>query len=341
MSLKELELAADAITREVSRLKKDLSKEGGHSDAARRIGRVKRLEDVLFRTAERSPFIWETLMASICELKEYLRAEAASGTKGIEDDVRGHSEGLREPLKGMRKVPPGPRQGKGFSGSPRAQGLKGPAQQEKRFEKSKGEALVMTEVYLDGVRLEFEDSGSGSTIKELIETIENDLSGLRRFVMELWIDGEMLQEWRGSRVLNRPISIYSDYKLKTASMEEVALEGLDLVQEYMKVTRENIDACVNDLRVGNGRADAVMSSVFDGFVEIVKTIDALARGGERYRMDLFRENPAAYFNPVIRGLEELREASDGGDSITAADILEYELKPLLEEMEGNLFHYYA
>ena len=199
----------------------------------------------------------------------------------------------------------------------------------------------MTEVYLDGVRLEFEDSGSGSTIKELIDTIENDLSGLRRFVMELWIDGEMLQEWRGSRVLNRPLSIYNDFKLKTASMEEVALEGLDLVQEYIKVTRDNIDACVKDLRVGNGRADAVLSSVFDGFVEIVKTIDALARGGEKYRRDLFRENPATYFNPVIRGLDELREASESRDSITAADVLEYELKPLLEEMDSNLFHYYA
>jgi len=199
----------------------------------------------------------------------------------------------------------------------------------------------MTEVYLDGVRLEFEDSGSGSTIKELIETIENDLSGLRRFVMELWIDGEMLQEWRGSRVLHRPLSIYNDFKLKTASMEEVALEGLDLVQEYIKVTRDNIDACVKDLRVGNGRADAILSSVFDGFVEIVKTIDALARGGEKYRMDLFRENPATYFNPVIRGLDELREASESRDSITAADVLEYELKPLLEEMDSNLFHYYA
>lgn len=199
----------------------------------------------------------------------------------------------------------------------------------------------MTEVYLDGVRLEFEDTGSSSTIKDLIDTIEKDLSGLRRFVMELWIDGEMLQEWRGSRVLNRPMSIYSDFKLKTASMEEVALEGLDLVQEYMKVTKENIEAAVNDLRVGNGRADAVMSSVFDGFVEIVKTIDALARGGERYRMDLFRENPAAYFNHVIRGLEDLKEAGESRDTITAADILEYELKPLLEEMEGNLFHYYS
>lgn len=199
----------------------------------------------------------------------------------------------------------------------------------------------MTEVYLDGVRLEFEDRGNRSTIKDLIETIEKDLANLRRFVMELWIDGEMLQEWRSSTVLNRPLSIYADFKLKTASMEEVALEGLDLVQEYIKVTKENIDACINDLRVGNGRADALLSSVFDGFVEIVKTLDALARGGEKYRMDLFKENPGAYFNPVIRGLEALREAMEGRDSVAAADILEYELRPLVEEMEENLFHYLA
>jgi hypothetical protein len=201
--------------------------------------------------------------------------------------------------------------------------------------------MEMAQVYLDGTKLEFEDRGNRSTIKELIDTIEQDLAGLRRFVMELWIDGEMLQEWRGSQVLSRPLSIYSDFKLKTASMEEVALEGLDLVQEYIKVTKENTDACVKDLRVGNGRADALLSSVFDGFIEIVKTVDALARGGERYSMDLFRENPGQYFNPVIRGLEELREARDARDSVAAADILEYELKPLLEEMEENLFHFYA
>lgn len=199
----------------------------------------------------------------------------------------------------------------------------------------------MTQVYLDGVRLEFEDRGNRSTIKELIETIENDLANLRRFVMELWIDGEMLQEWRGSTVLNRPLSIYTDFKLKTASMEEVALEGLDLVQEYIKVTRENVDACIADLRIGNGRADALLSSVFDGFVEIVKTLDALARGGEKYSMDLFKENPGIYFNPIIRGLEAIREAREGRDSVAAADILEYELKPIIEDMDESLFHYYA
>lgn len=199
----------------------------------------------------------------------------------------------------------------------------------------------MAEVYLDGVRLEFEDRGSRSTIKELIDAIEKDLTGLRRFVMELWIDGEMLQEWRGSTVLNRPLSIYSDFNLKTASMEEVALEGLDLVQEYLKVTRENLDACISELRVGSGNSDALMSSVFDGFVEIVKTVDALARGGEKYRMDLFRESPAHYFNPVIRGLEALRDARDSRDTVAAADVLEYELRPLLVEMDEHLFHYYA
>lgn len=106
MSLKEIGRAADAITREVSRLRKDLSREGGQKDAARRAGRVKRLEDVLFRAAERSPFIWETLMASICELKEYLRAEEKEGSKGLENDVEAVMKAYGKLAKACAKFVP-------------------------------------------------------------------------------------------------------------------------------------------------------------------------------------------------------------------------------------------
>lgn len=199
----------------------------------------------------------------------------------------------------------------------------------------------MVDVYLDDVKLDFEDRGSGSTIGELIEAVERDLTGHRRFVMELWVDGERQPEWRGSQMLKRPLSTHSDFKLKTASMEEVALEGLDLVQEYIRVTRENIALCAGDIRVGAKTADAVFASIFDSLVEIVKTIDALARGGEKYRMDLFKENPASYFSPIIRCLEALKDAKEAGDTVTVADILEYELQPFLEEMEEKLFHFNA
>lgn len=199
----------------------------------------------------------------------------------------------------------------------------------------------MTEVYLDDVRLDFEDSGRSSTIGELIDVVERDLTSHRRFVMELWVNGERLSGWRASAVLKRPISVYSDFKLKTASMEEVALEGLDLAQEYLRVTRDNVALCVNDIRTGNNRAAAAFASVFDGLVEVVKTIDALAKGGEKYRMDLFNENPAGYFSPIVRFLETMKEARDSGDHITLADLLEYELQPFLEEMEEKMFHFNA
>lgn len=200
---------------------------------------------------------------------------------------------------------------------------------------------MVPHVYLDGIMLDFEDKGNGSTIGELIEAVENDLTGARRFVMELWVDGERLPEWRGSTVLKRPLAVYNDFKLKTASMEEVALEGLDLLQEYIRVTRENIPLCVSDLRIGGSRSDASFSAIFDGLVEIVKTMDALARGGEKYNMDLFKENPAIFYNAILRCLEGMRQAREGGDTVTLADLLEYEVLPFAEEMEERLFHFNA
>lgn len=85
--LKEIGRIADAITREVSQVKKEMNREGGQIEANRKAARVKRLEEELFDAAERSPFIWDALMASVCELKEYLRGEAEEGSKGIEKDI--------------------------------------------------------------------------------------------------------------------------------------------------------------------------------------------------------------------------------------------------------------
>jgi hypothetical protein len=85
-SLKEIGRIADAINREVLLLKKELARENGACEAGRMVAKIKRLEDGLFKAAECYPFIWETLTASICELKEYLR-DTDAGSKGIEKDI--------------------------------------------------------------------------------------------------------------------------------------------------------------------------------------------------------------------------------------------------------------
>ncbi|MBI2399733.1 MAG: motility associated factor glycosyltransferase family protein [Deltaproteobacteria bacterium] len=104
--LKEIGRIADAINREVSQLKKELGREGGTLEAGRKAARVKRLEEELFKAAESSPFIWETLMASICELKEYLRGDADAGSKGIEKDIEAIQTAYGKLAKGCAKFLP-------------------------------------------------------------------------------------------------------------------------------------------------------------------------------------------------------------------------------------------
>jgi len=101
--LKEIGRCADAITREVAQLKKVLSRQDASAAAPRVIARVKRLEEELFRAAESSPFIWEALIASICELKEYLRGDLESGSGGIEKDMAAISTAYGKLSKGCQK----------------------------------------------------------------------------------------------------------------------------------------------------------------------------------------------------------------------------------------------
>ncbi|MCC6503600.1 MAG: motility associated factor glycosyltransferase family protein [Deltaproteobacteria bacterium] len=102
-ALKEIGRIADAITREVALLKKGLSRQDAPIEAPRMIDKVKRLEEELFRAAESSPFIWETLIASICELKEYLREDAEAGSRGIEKDIEAIRTAYGKLSKGCSK----------------------------------------------------------------------------------------------------------------------------------------------------------------------------------------------------------------------------------------------
>lgn len=86
-ALKEIGNIADAITREVATFRKELGREDARSVAGKRVAKIKKLEDDLFRAAERSPFIWEALSAWIYELKEYLRKDAQAGSEGVKGDI--------------------------------------------------------------------------------------------------------------------------------------------------------------------------------------------------------------------------------------------------------------
>lgn len=199
----------------------------------------------------------------------------------------------------------------------------------------------MPDVYIDGKRLDFNDTESNSTISDLIGELEKSLIGLRRFISEIWVDGIKVDNWKSSQAIHKPIAEYKDLNMITVSVEAIALEGLDLVQEYIKLIKDNIGTCVKNIRLGFGDAENEFTEIFEGMIEVVKTMDALTRGGDKYRMALFKENPSIYYKPLLKHLETIRAAKESGDGVLTADILEYELLPFLNEMEFKIFNKYV
>lgn len=197
----------------------------------------------------------------------------------------------------------------------------------------------MADVFLDGARVDYVDTSNDSTIGELMVAIEARLVDRRRFILELWVDGKKLDDCRKTELLSHPIAEHTDFEFKTVSIETLALEGVDMVQKYIHNIRDSAIECVRSIRLEDGDPDAPLSSVIESLVDIVKTMDALTKGVEKYRIALFRESPLRYFNPMLKLADRLADLSTSGEHRAVAEHLDYEVVPMMNEMERTLFYY--
>ena len=197
----------------------------------------------------------------------------------------------------------------------------------------------MPDVFLDGSRVDYVDTRDDATIGELMVVIEARLSDLRRFILELWIDGRKLDDSQRMEFLSQPISGFTDFEFKTVSIESLALEGVDMVQKYIHTIRDNARECVRGIRLDKGDVEGSLSAVMEAVVDLVKTMDALIKGVEKYSIVLFKESPLRYFNPLLKVIDQMADDSTSGDLRAVAEALDYEVAPLMDEMERTLFFY--
>ena len=195
----------------------------------------------------------------------------------------------------------------------------------------------MPNVYLDDTLIDIEDTDNDTTVGYLAELISGELKAHKRIVSAVFIDGENIADWRVGTDAGRRISSCAEIIVRTAPAELLALEGLDTVQQYLKLVSEDIADAVRMIRGGRIVSELAISSIVEAIVEIIRTIDALTQGGGRFHMALFKENPAAFYSRFYIAFEEIKGAVSAGDILLTADILEYEIKPLISEMEEKIF----
>ena len=64
------------------------------------------------------------------------------------------------------------------------------------------------QIYLDGARLDYEDTESDATLGDLVKAVEDEMQALKRIVSELAIDGEAREHWRTEEFMSSKLSDY-------------------------------------------------------------------------------------------------------------------------------------
>jgi hypothetical protein len=195
----------------------------------------------------------------------------------------------------------------------------------------------MAEVYLDDTRLDYEDTEKDSTVGDFVAEVEKELKSHRRFILELRVDGELHEEWRGSALLGEKLLNYKELRIASVSVESVVLTGIDVLQQIFELMAENIVKCVQSVRQSGNLDNPLLTSVTEGITEAVNTLNELRKGAGGYDMALFRQDPANFYKPVLDCMEAINEARESSDSVLLADVLEHELAPLVGEILSGLF----
>ncbi len=197
----------------------------------------------------------------------------------------------------------------------------------------------MTEVYLDDARLELTGLGPASTIGDVINAVETDLRPLRRFIQELWVDGDRRgYAWKEAVELCEPVINVGELRLFTEGVDHLVLKGIYTVNEYIAFIEGLLESASDSLRRGSFKVDKTLASIIESTGEVVKTMDSLYKCGLSYGMDVFRHDPGEYYEKILRNLSGLRDARISRDNILLADMLEYELGPLLRDMMEKVFY---
>lgn len=196
----------------------------------------------------------------------------------------------------------------------------------------------MTEIYLDETKLDFTDEDKKATVFDLINSLENELHKEKHLVAAVEMDGSLVPDWHSKEVADALLSEKKVIKIFTSAMNEFFLSSTEHAKGYMNVIKSNIADIVRLLRSGSeDHAHFMLSKTLDDIRQWIKTVDAINKGAMSDNITLFKQDPSKYYSRILKNMEEIKKAQENQDMVLLGDILEYEVMPLLEEIEKEMF----
>lgn len=191
-------------------------------------------------------------------------------------------------------------------------------------------------VTLNGKVLEVEFDGM-SSFSDIIESVAKAHLGDDEMILEIAINGEPLNGSSISSVGAKPISEIKAVSLITKSdAGEHVAELLSRIGEYLNQLAPGLQEVSNMLRTGGvEKANAMLVDALDGLTSFLELLDISKKIMEEGASDKIVNADGESLNSVeIRFTKILKDIMDGQEAedwVTVADLLEYELSPVIEE----------
>ncbi len=172
-------------------------------------------------------------------------------------------------------------------------------------------------------------------IKELVDSLTES----RRRVVRIVVDDVEITGKFDHEKYDLSFSDVEKIELFTADPFVLALDSIPMLQDFIMKMKLEIGSATEWYRFGRvDEASNSMARIADGLTLITHTIERLRSLLELdFSCLIFNEKPILdHYSKLAEMIEELIGAQNETDWILVADLLEYELLPVIEDWDGIL-----
>lgn len=189
------------------------------------------------------------------------------------------------------------------------------------------------EVYLDGAAVQVPEK-MPETVGDLVGQVAAEIDSKRR-VIGVSLNGEDITGQRERHL--EPMPEDGKLELTTGLASALALDTLGSIEEFHAALLKELSRASDEFRMGSfEKANDVFARCMDGLQVLLNTTLSVASllQVEVEEIQTGEQTLADNTGKISRILDELIEAQTNRDGILIADLVEYELNPLLEDWAG-------
>lgn len=176
------------------------------------------------------------------------------------------------------------------------------------------------------------DVGNVATLGEVLENIAKNSLREKEFITDISINGEAIPEEKREETKTRPAGEVTLLEIKTENLPELSVRTLENMGEFLDGLAEAINESADKFRIDDETeankhfvscVDALQ--IFIGVIDKVRDLNGLDFKTIQCADASVAEKEAA----LLKVFSALHDTQKSRDWITLADVLEYELLPII------------